>query len=52
MTISSNEIELFSSRCVDQDDKSMSIGFTEALLCALAFIPGPIIYGVLLGNIS
>ncbi|KDR21873.1 solute carrier organic anion transporter family member 4C1-like isoform X2 [Zootermopsis nevadensis] len=37
-------------RCVDQDDKSMSIGFTEALLCALAFIPGPIVYGVLLDS--
>lgn len=45
-------MELFFSRCVDQDDKSVSIGFTEALLCALAFIPGPIAYGILLGNIS
>ncbi|XP_069675275.1 solute carrier organic anion transporter family member 74D-like [Periplaneta americana] len=37
-------------RCVDQDDKSVSIGFTEALLCALAFIPGPIVYGMLLDS--
>jgi hypothetical protein len=44
-------IQLFFSRCVADDDKSLSIGFTEALLCALAFIPGPILYGMLLGNI-
>ena len=43
--------ELFFSRCVAEDDKSLSIGFTEALLCALAFIPGPVVYGMLLGNI-
>ncbi|PSN38991.1 hypothetical protein C0J52_25495 [Blattella germanica] len=36
-------------RCVAQEDKSVSIGFTEALLCGLAFIPGPIVYGMLLG---
>lgn len=37
-------------RCVADDDKSLSIGFTEALLCALAFIPGPILYGMLLDS--
>jgi len=43
-------IKLFFSRCVAEDDKSASIGFTEVLLCALAFVPGPIVYGILLGN--
>jgi len=43
-------MKLFFSRCVAEDDKSASIGFTEVLLCALAFIPGPILYGMLLGN--
>ncbi|XP_017300046.1 solute carrier organic anion transporter family member 1C1-like [Diaphorina citri] len=37
-------------RCVSPEDKSLSIGITEALGCGLAFIPGPIIYGALLGK--
>jgi hypothetical protein len=44
------KVELLSFRCVAEDDKSLSISFTEALLCALAFVPGPILYGMLLGK--
>jgi hypothetical protein len=44
------KLVLLSSRCVAEDDKSLSISFTEVLLCALAFVPGPILYGMLLGK--
>lgn len=37
-------------RCVAEDDKSLSISLTEALMCALAFVPGPILYGMLLDS--
>uniref|UniRef100_A0A8D8WWD8 Solute carrier organic anion transporter family member n=1 Tax=Cacopsylla melanoneura TaxID=428564 RepID=A0A8D8WWD8_9HEMI len=37
-------------RCVSQEDKSLSLGITEALTCGFAFIPGPIIYGALLDS--
>lgn len=37
-------------RCVSQEDKSLSIGINEALVCFFAFIPGPIIYGALLDS--
>ncbi|XP_069675274.1 solute carrier organic anion transporter family member 74D-like isoform X2 [Periplaneta americana] len=37
-------------RCVAEDDKSMSVGFTEVLICALALIPGPVVFGVLLDS--
>lgn len=36
--------------CVDEDDKALSIAFTEILLCALAYSPAPVVYGALLGN--
>ncbi|PSN49394.1 hypothetical protein C0J52_12003, partial [Blattella germanica] len=36
-------------RCVAHEDKSVSIAFTECLLSALALIPGPILFGMLLG---
>ncbi|KAJ9590577.1 hypothetical protein L9F63_016346 [Diploptera punctata] len=36
-------------RCVKQEDKSVSIAF-EALLAALAFMPGPLVYGILLDS--
>jgi len=35
-------------RAVEPDDKSMAMGFTEVLMCLLAYIPGPIVYGTLL----
>ncbi|XP_046981251.1 solute carrier organic anion transporter family member 74D-like [Schistocerca americana] len=35
-------------RCVDEADKPLAIAFAEVLMCGLAFIPGPIIYGLLL----
>ncbi|XP_068085644.1 solute carrier organic anion transporter family member 74D isoform X2 [Anabrus simplex] len=41
---------LIQFRCVDEEDKAMSIGLSEFLLCALAFIPGPIVYGMLLDS--
>lgn len=39
-------------RCVDEEDKSLSIGVTETLLSLLAFIPAPIFYGVIMGKPS
>lgn len=44
------KIEHSFHRCVSQEDKSLSIGINEALVCFFAFIPGPIIYGALLGE--
>uniref|UniRef100_A0A1B6CBJ9 Solute carrier organic anion transporter family member n=1 Tax=Clastoptera arizonana TaxID=38151 RepID=A0A1B6CBJ9_9HEMI len=35
-------------RAVSQDDKSISIGFAEALSSALTYIPAPVIYGSML----
>jgi hypothetical protein len=37
-------------RCVDPKDKSVAIGFSEFLMCGLAFIPGPIVFGYLIGT--
>lgn len=36
---------LLSVRCVDEKDKSASLGFTNTVLCLFAFIPVPIISG-------
>lgn len=38
-------------RCVDEEDKSLSIGVTETLLSLFAFIPAPILYGVIMGKL-
>ncbi|KAJ9590579.1 hypothetical protein L9F63_016348, partial [Diploptera punctata] len=39
---------LIQFRSVAPEDKSISISFTEFLMCALGLIPGPIFYGMLL----
>lgn len=39
-------------RCVDEEDKSLSIGVTETLLSLFAFIPAPILYGVIMGKLT
>lgn len=41
---------LLQFRCVNEADKALSIGFAEVLLCALAFAPGPVVYGALLDS--
>ncbi|XP_049940041.1 solute carrier organic anion transporter family member 74D-like [Schistocerca serialis cubense] len=41
---------LLQFRCVKEADKALSIGFAEVLLCALAFAPGPVVYGALLDS--
>ncbi|KAK7867916.1 hypothetical protein R5R35_005269 [Gryllus longicercus] len=41
---------LIQFRCVHEDDKPLAIAFGEFLLCGLAFIPGPIVYGMLLDS--
>ena len=38
-------------RSVEERDKSLSIGVTEALLSLFAFLPSPIIYGMILGEL-
>ncbi|XP_059481796.1 solute carrier organic anion transporter family member 74D-like isoform X2 [Neocloeon triangulifer] len=35
-------------RCVDPEDKPLSIALAEFLLCVFAFIPGPIVFGYLI----
>lgn len=40
---------IYDFRSVDQEDKSLSIALSEVMLCGLAFIPAPIIYGLILG---
>jgi Organic Anion Transporter Polypeptide (OATP) family len=37
-------------RCVNPEDKSVAIGFSEFLLSGCAYIPGPIVFGYLIGR--
>ncbi|XP_065222982.1 solute carrier organic anion transporter family member 74D-like [Planococcus citri] len=39
---------LIQFRCVEERDKSMSIGVTETLLAILAYTPAPILYGIIM----
>ncbi|XKL63602.1 hypothetical protein PGB90_005966 [Kerria lacca] len=39
---------LIQFRCVNEEDKSLSIGVTESLLSFMAFIPSPIFYGIIM----
>lgn len=41
---------LFSYRCVKQEDKSLSLGFSEVIVALLAFMPGPVLYGTIVGK--
>lgn len=37
-------------RCVKSEDKSLSLGFAEVVLALLAFMPGPVLYGTIVGK--
>lgn len=37
-------------RCVKQEDKSLSLGFSEVVMALVAFMPGPILYGTVVGK--
>lgn len=37
-------------RCVKQEDKSLSLGFSEIVMALVAFMPGPVLYGTILGK--
>lgn len=37
-------------RCVDKHDKSLAIGIAETLMSLLAFIPAPIIFGMIIDS--
>ncbi|KAK2704665.1 hypothetical protein QYM36_016896 [Artemia franciscana] len=39
-------------RCVDPKDKAVALGLGTFLLSIFAFIPGPIVYGILIGESS
>ncbi|KAK7869950.1 hypothetical protein R5R35_013725 [Gryllus longicercus] len=41
---------LIQIRCVHEDDKPLAIAFSEFLVCALAFIPAPIVFGLVLDS--
>ncbi|KAF4523689.1 hypothetical protein B566_EDAN006060 [Ephemera danica] len=38
----------YDGTCVSMEDKPVSIGMSEFLLCACAFIPSPIVFGILI----
>ncbi|XP_075211114.1 solute carrier organic anion transporter family member 74D-like [Lycorma delicatula] len=42
---------LIQFRCVSPDDKAFSIGLIELCLILISFIPGPIIYGIILDSV-
>lgn len=37
-------------RCVDEEDKSLSIGVTETILALLGLMPAPLLYGIIMGK--
>ncbi|XP_025194151.1 solute carrier organic anion transporter family member 5A1-like isoform X2 [Melanaphis sacchari] len=37
-------------RCVKKEDKSLSLGFSELVMCVIAFMPGPILYGTIVDS--
>lgn len=37
-------------RCIDEADKSASVGFSVAVLSMLALVPAPIFFGYVLGK--
>jgi len=37
-------------RCVKQEDKSLALGFSEVVMALVAFMPGPILYGTIVGK--
>lgn len=37
-------------RCVKQEDKSLSLGFSEVVVALIAFMPGPVLYGTIVGE--
>lgn len=37
-------------RCVKQEDKSLSLGFSEVVMALVAFMPGPVMYGTIVGK--
>lgn len=41
---------LVTLRCVDERDKSVSLGLGVSAISLFAFIPGPIFFGYLIGN--
>ncbi|XP_076338808.1 solute carrier organic anion transporter family member 74D-like [Tachypleus tridentatus] len=41
---------LVTLRCVDTKDKSLTLGSIEAFLCLFAFIPYPLIYGIIVDS--
>lgn len=43
-------MEIYFYRAVLPEDKSVSIAVTAVVLCAFAFIPGPILHGTLVGE--
>ncbi|VVC39928.1 Organic anion transporter polypeptide OATP,Kazal domain,Major facilitator superfamily domain [Cinara cedri] len=34
-------------RCVKEEDKSLSLGFSEVIMALIAFMPGPVLYGTI-----
>lgn len=38
------------SRCVSREDKSLSLGFAEVVMTLVAFMPGPVMYGTIVGK--
>lgn len=45
-----NYLKMIVYRAVAPDDKSVSIALSEMLCSVLAYIPGPIVYGYLVGK--
>ena len=37
-------------RCVDEEDKAFAIGLGSTFISLVAWIPGPIIYGAIIGE--
>lgn len=50
VNIIDESLRVWDFRCVDEKDKPVAIGFGLMLMSLFAFVPSPILFGIILGE--